>query len=285
MKFSVIIPAKNESANIGRLVEELLTIKELGNKPEILVIDDGSDDGTKDTAEKAGATVHRHPYSRGNGAAIKTGIRQAKGEYLIMMDADGQHLPSEIPKLIEELDENIDMVIGARRSESQSTIWRNFANQFYNRLATFLVEKPILDLTSGFRIVDRKKALELVSLLPNYFSYPTTLCMSFYKLGYGVKFKYVNVRKNEGKSHIKPIRDGMRFLTIIFKIIGLYSPLRIFLPTSFAFLALGMLRYAYTYTTEGSFTNMSALLISTSVTIFLLGLISEQVSTLIYSRT
>ncbi|EAR07393.1 glycosyltransferase family 2 protein [Reinekea blandensis] len=284
MKFSVIIPAKNEAGNIGRLVEELLTIKELGNKPEILVIDDGSEDNTKQTAEEAGATVVRHPYSRGNGAAIKTGIRQAKGEYLVMMDADGQHLPSEIPKLIEELDENIDMVIGARRSESQSTIWRNFANIFYNRLATFLVEKPILDLTSGFRIVDRKKALGLVSLLPNYFSYPTTLCMSFFKLGYGVKFRYVDVKKNNGKSHVRPIKDGLRFLTIIFKIIGLYSPLRIFLPTSFLFFVLGISRYIYTYSIDGTFTNMSAMLLSSSVLILLLGMISEQISALAYSR-
>ncbi len=284
MKFSVIIPAKNEAEGIGKLIQDLLTVKELGSKPEILVIDDGSEDKTGEAATEAGATVIRHPYSRGNGAAIKTGIRNAKGDFLIMMDADGQHIPSEIPHLIEELDENIDMVVGARKKESQSSIGRYLANQFYNKLASFLVEKPILDLTSGFRIVDRKKALSLVNLLPNYFSYPTTLCMSFFKLGYGVKFKYVKVKKNEGKSHIKPIKDGLRFVTIIFKIIGLYSPLRVFLPTAFVFFFLGVARYVYTYFSDGTFTNMSAMLFSTSVMVFLMGLISEQISTLIYSR-
>ncbi|PTY38377.1 glycosyl transferase [Saccharospirillum sp. MSK14-1] len=259
-------------------------LSELGTKPEIIVIDDGSDDNTGSVASGAGAHVIRHPYSRGNGAAIKTGIRNAKGDFLIMMDADGQHLPSEIPKLIAELDENIDMVIGARRRESQSTIWRHFANGLYNKLASFLVEKKIDDLTSGFRIVDRKKALSLVNLLPNYFSYPTTLCMSFFKLGYGVKFVSVNVKKNEGKSHIRPLKDGIRFITIIFKIIGLYSPLRVFLPTALFFFVLGMGRYAFTFITDGTFTNMSAMLLSTSVMVFLMGLISEQISTLIYAR-
>ncbi|TCS41695.1 glycosyltransferase family 2 protein [Reinekea marinisedimentorum] len=284
MKFSVIIPAKNEAAGIGKLVEELFTLRELGDNPEVIVIDDGSTDGTGEAATKAGATVLRHPYSRGNGAAIKTGIRNAKGDYLIMMDADGQHLPSEIPKLIEELDENIDMVIGARKRESQSTVWRHMANQFYNKLATFLVEKQIDDLTSGFRIVDREKALSLVNLLPNYFSYPTTLCMSFFKLGYGVKFKFVDVKKNEGKSHIKPMKDGLRFVTIIFKIIGLYSPLRVFLPTALVFFGLGLVRYVFTFATSGTFTNMSAMLFSTSVMVFLMGLISEQISTLIFAK-
>jgi len=284
LKYSVIIPAKNEAEGIGKLVTELLSLADLGTKPEIIVIDDGSDDGTNKAASDSGAHVIRHPYSRGNGAAIKTGIRNAKGDYLIMMDADGQHMPSEIPKMIAELDENIDMVIGARNRESQSTIWRHFANGLYNKLASFLVEKPIADLTSGFRIVDRKKALSLVNLLPNYFSYPTTLCMSFFKLGYGVKFTPVKVKKNEGKSHIRPLKDGIRFVTIIFKIIGLYSPLRVFLPTALIFFTLGLLRYAFTFASDGTFTNMSAMLFSTSVMIFLMGLISEQISTLIYTK-
>jgi glycosyltransferase involved in cell wall biosynthesis len=279
MEASVVIPAKNESGSVHSLIEQLLALPGL---KEIIVVDDGSTDGTGDIAEKLGATVIRHPYSKGNGAAIKSGARAATGDILLFMDADGQHSPDDVHRLLQKLDQGFDMVVGARQSGSQASVGRGFANKFYNWLASYMTGHKIEDLTSGFRAVRRIKFLQFLSLLPNGFSYPTTSTMAFFRAGYSVCYEPIHAAQREGKSHIKPIQDGIRFLLIIFKIGTLYSPLKLFVPIAFALFSLGLGYYGYTFTTEGRFTNMSALLFTTSLTIFLVGLVSEQITALMY---
>jgi len=277
--FSIVIPAKNESSSIGRVVESLAS---LYPEAEIIVVDDGSTDGTDDIAEKLGASVIRHPYSKGNGAAIKSGARAATGDIILFMDADGQHSPDDVHRLLNKLDQGFDMVVGARQSGSQASVGRGLANKFYNWFASYMTGQKIEDLTSGFRAVRRVKFLQFLSLLPNGFSYPTTSTMAFFRAGYSVCYEPIHTGQREGKSHIKPIQDGIRFLLIIFKIGTLYSPLKLFVPIAFALFSLGLGYYGYTFATASRFTNMSALLLTTSLTIFLVGLVSEQITALMY---
>ena len=278
---SIIIPAKNEGAGLSSLLPKL---REKLPRTEIVIIDDGSTDDTTIIAETAGAKVISHPYSMGNGAAIKTGARHANGDILVFMDADGQHRPEDIPRLLEKLDEGYDMVVGARSSEDQANKGRMIANYGYNKLASWMVKHKIDDLTSGFRAVRAEKFKEFLHLLPNGFSYPTTITMSFFRSGYTVAYTPIEAPKRKGKSHIKIVRDGIRFLLIIFRITTLYSPLRIFLPASLIHFLLGTSYYAYTFITSDRFTNMSALLLSMSIFIFLIGLISEQITMLLYQK-
>lgn len=278
----MVIPAKNESGSISSLIVQLVALNGL---KEIIVVDDGSTDGTGDIAEKLGAKVVRHPYSKGNGAAIKSGARAATGDVLLFMDADGQHSPEDVKRLLQKVDQGFDMVVGARQAGSQASVGRGFANKFYNRLASYMTGQKIEDLTSGFRAVRRSKFLQFLSLLPNGFSYPTTSTMAFFRAGYSVCYEPIHAAQREGKSHIKPIQDGIRFLLIIFKIGTLYSPLKLFVPIAFTLFCLGLGYYGYTFTTEGRFTNMSALLLTTSLTIFLVGLVSEQITSLLYSNS
>lgn len=280
-RVSVVLPAKNESASIGALVHKLIILDEVA---EVLVVDDGSTDSTAAEARSAGARVITHAFSLGNGAAIKSGARAAVSDWIIFMDADGQHRPEDIPGLVESLRDGIDMVVGARDRKGQASPWRRAANGFYNWFASRVTEVPVADLTSGFRLVRREKFLEFLHLLPNQFSYPTTITMAFLRSGYGVAFQPVTVLQRQGKSHIRPLRDGFRFLIIIFKIATLYSPLKVFVPLAIVHFLLGLARYAYTYTTEQTFTNMSALLMVTGVQIFLIGLVSEQITALVYKR-
>jgi glycosyltransferase involved in cell wall biosynthesis len=247
-----------------------------------VVVDDGSTDDTGGVASAAGARVVRHPFSLGNGAAIKRGAREARGEWVLFMDADGQHQPSDIPTLLNAAAGDADMVVGARDASGQASIWRRFANGFYNWFASKVTEYPIDDLTSGFRLARRARFIEFLHLLPNGFSYPTTSTMAFLRSGYVVRFVPITVLKREGKSHIRPLKDGFRFVVIIFKIATLFAPLKVFIPIAAAHFLLGLGRYAYTYATDGTFTNMSALLMVTAVQIFLIGLVSEQITSLIY---
>ena len=279
---SIVIPARNESAAIGNVVR---TAKSEYPDAEIIVVDDGSTDETARTAEEAGAMVIRHPESLGNGAAIKSGARAACGEILAFMDGDGQHDPREISHLLEKLNQGYDMAVGARDSESHASIGRLFGNKLYNVLASRLSGHRITDLTSGFRLVRAALFKKFLYLLPNGFSYPTTITMAFLRSGYPVCFEPIKVGERSGNSHIRPIRDGVRFFAIIFKIATLYAPLKIFLPISGLFFATGLGYYAYTYFTYGRFTNMSMLVISASVIIFLIGLISEQITALTYSKS
>lgn len=279
---SIIIPAKNEAGAIGGVVERA---REVFPEAEIIVVDDGSGDRTGELAEAAGARVIRHPESLGNGAAVKTGARAASGELLAFMDGDGQHDPACLEVLLARLDAGYEMAIGAREAGDHANVGRFFANGVYNWFASLLSGRKILDLTSGFRAVRATLFKQFLYLLPNGFSYPTTITMAFLRSGYPVCFEVVAVAERNGKSHIRPLRDGIRFLVIIFKIATLYSPLKIFLPASGLFFAAGLGWYAYTYLTEGRFTNMSLLVFSAAVIIFLIGLISEQITALTYSRS
>ena len=279
---TIIIPAKNEAAVIGDVVS---SVRDVYKDAEILVVDDGSTDETATLAERAGATVVSHPVSLGNGAAIKAGARAATGEILIMMDGDGQHMAADIPYLLAKLEEGYDMAIGTRDSGSHAGIGRLAANGLYNIFASMISGHHIPDLTSGFRAVRSELFKEFLYLLPNGFSYPTTITMAFLRSGYPVTFIPIKAEKRTGTSHIRPIRDGLRFLAIIFKIATLYAPLKVFLPISGLFFASGLSYYAYTYFTTGRFTNMSMLIISASVIIFLIGLISEQITALTFARS
>ena len=280
--FSIVIPAKNESGAIGNAVAGA---RHQYPDAEIIVVDDGSTDKTAEVAEAAGATVVRHPESLGNGAAIKSGARVASGDIIGFMDGDGQHDASEFAGLLEKLDSGYDMVIGARDAGSHANVGRLYANGIYNVVASWLTGRRIPDLTSGFRVARAELFKKFLYLLPNGFSYPTTITMAFLRSGYPICFEPIPVAKRIGKSHIRPIRDGMRFMVIIFKIATLYSPLKIFLPIAAAFCATGLGWYAYTYSTMGRFTNMSMLLFSAAVIVFLIGLISEQITSLTYSKT
>lgn len=281
MNLSIIIPAKDEAASIGGVVA---TLRESLPVAEIIVVDDGSEDNTGSIAASAGARVIRHRYSKGNGAAIKSGARSANGNVLVFMDADGQHSPEDVKRLLEDFADGMDMVVGARSDASQAGKRRLFGNKLYNYLASWVVGHKIPDLTSGFRVVTAAKFKEFLYLLPNGFSYPTTITMAFFRAGYSVSYIPIDAQSREGKSHIRLLRDGMKFLLIIFKIGTLYSPLKMFLPVSLAVGGTGFLYYLYTFLVEGRFTNMSALLLTTATIIFMMGLVSEQITTLIYQR-
>ena len=282
MSLSIVIPAKNEEGAIAAVVANAC---EQYPDAEVIVVNDGSDDNTAEVAAEAGARVISHPESLGNGAAVKSGARAATGDIIAFMDGDGQHTASELAPLIKRLDEGYEMAIGARDTGSHANVGRLFANGLYNGIASLMSGRKILDLTSGFRVARAEKFKQFLYLLPNGFSYPTTITMAFLRSGYSIKFEPISAAKRVGKSHIRPIRDGVRFLIIIFKIATLYSPLKIFLPASGLFFATGIGYYAYTYITAARFTNMSMLLFSASVIIFLIGLISEQITSLTYSRS
>ena len=281
MKVSVVLPAKNESGAVGETIKK---IHSLNFVDEILVINDGSTDATQQVAEQAGATVISHPYSKGNGAAIKTGARYATGDVIVFMDADGQHDPKDIPRLLDEINQGYDLVVGARQKGSQASVGRGIANGLYNNLASYMTEQKVEDLTSGFRAVRAEKFREFLYLLPNGFSYPTTSTMAFFRAGYSVTYVPIHAAKRIGKSHIHPLKDGVRFFIIIFKIATLFSPLKMFLPIAVVLFLMGTGWYAYTLYEFHRFTNMSALLYTGSIMIFLMGLISEQITALMYKE-
>lgn len=279
MKLSVVMPAKNEAHSLAVLLPPIAATLP---GAEIIVVDDGSTDDTADIAEAAGARVLRHPYSLGNGAAVKAGARAARGEVLIFLDADGQHDPARIPDFLERFEQGFDMVVGARTRDSQATRARLLANLLYNRIASWITGHRILDLTSGFRVVDATLFRRFLYLLPNGFSYPSTITMAFFRSGYTVDYVPIAAAQRRGKSHIQPFTDGVRFLLILFKIATLYSPLKIFFPVSAGFFLLGLGHYLYTFIELHRFTNMSALLLTASVMIFMMGLVSEQITALYY---
>ena len=285
-KVSVVIPAKNEQESIASVIANLktLTFPENICLTEIIIINDGSSDNTATVATNAGASVINHVYSKGNGAAIKTGARQAKGDVIVFMDADGQHNPDDIPRLLVKLDQGYDLVVGARQRGSQASFGRSIANKFYNKFASYMTGHKVEDLTSGFRVVDAKKFRQFLSLLPNGFSYPTTSTMAFFRAGYSVAYEPIHAaqRVDNSNSHIHLVKDGIRFLLIIFKVGTLYSPLKLFLPIAASVFLTGLSYYGFTYFTAGRFTNMSALMFTTSLIIFMVGLVSEQITALMY---
>ena len=273
---SVVVPAFNESASIGPLVSAL---RLAGAWREIIVVDDGSIDDTGTRAAEAGARVIRHPYNKGNGASVKTGIRNAGGAFILILDADGQHKPSDAARLVAKLDE-YDLVVGARSSATQAGAARRTGNAVLNGLASYLTERPIPDLTSGFRAARREHLLEFLHLLPNGFSTPTTTTLAFIKAGYSVWFEPIDASARQGASKIRLGADGLQFFVILLKVITIFSPMRVFLPMSAASFAVGAAYAIWTILTQSHITNSSVLLILLSVIIFLVGLVSEQISSL-----
>ena len=280
MNVSVVIPAHNEERALPALISG---IREHVPDAEIIVVDDGSTDATAETARQASTLVITHPYKIGNGAAVKTGMRHATGDTIVFMDGDGQHDPADLPALLGQAD-NYDMVVGARSRSAHANILRLFANVLYNFLASYVTKFTIKDLTSGFRVVKKETAMRYLCLLPNTFSYPTTITLSFLRSGRSIFYVPITVHQRIGTSKIKVLHDGFRFLLIIIKITTLYSPLHVFLPLSSLFFLMGIANYIYTYFRSNSFTNMSAMCIISSLMIFLMGLISEQITQMRYDR-
>jgi glycosyltransferase involved in cell wall biosynthesis len=277
---SVIVPALNEE---GAIAEVVARLQSGGPWHEIIVVDDGSTDATGERARAAGAIVVRHPYNKGNGAAVKSGIRKATGDVVLIVDGDGQHRPADAARLVSGIGE-YELVVGARSAATQATLMRRFGNHLLNRLASYLTERNIPDLTSGFRAARRDCLLEFLHLLPNGFSTPATTTMSFIKAGYSVSFVPIEAEQRVGQSKIKLARDGAKFFLILLKIITIFSPLRIFVPISVIIFALGFLYALRTIWTQSHVTNSSVLLIVLSVVIFLVGLVSEQISALRFER-
>jgi len=278
---SIILPAKNEASALQALLPRL---RAAHPSAEIIVVDDGSIDDTRSICRISGVECLSSPYSMGNGAAVKRGARAATGDILVFMDGDGQHDPADIARLADQLERGYDMVVGARDWGSQAGVGRGLANTLYNRLATRMTGHQVLDLTSGFRVVRANKFREFIHLLPNGFSYPTTSTMAFFRSAYPVAYVPIKAAQRIGKSHIRPLRDGVRFLLIIFKIATLYSPLKLFVPASALFFMLGCANYAWTFMHYGRLTNGSTLLWSAAVIVFLIGLVSEQITALTYRR-
>jgi len=273
---SVIVPAFNEGAAIAAVVAAL---KAGAPWHEVIVVDDGSSDDTGERAREAGAIVVRHPYNKGNGAAVKSGVRRATGANVLIVDGDGQHRPGDAQRLVAKLGE-YDLVIGARSSATQATAARRVGNAALNWLASYLTERQIPDLTSGFRAARRECLLEFLHLLPNGFSTPTTTTMAFLKAGYSVTFEPIDAERRVGTSKIKLARDGAKFFLILLKIITIFSPLKVFVPVSVVTFATGSLYAVWTIWTQSHVTNSSVLLIMLAVVIFLVGLVSEQISAL-----
>jgi len=279
MTISIVIPAKNEAQNLELLLPRLVNT---GKFLECIVVDDGSTDETVEVCRKHNVCVISNPYSKGNGAAIKTGAKAASGDIIVFMDGDGQHRPDDITRLLEKLDQGYDMVVGARGRKSQADSYRAVGNGVYNHLASWMTGQKVDDLTSGFRAVKAERFKEFLYLLPNGFSYPTTITMAFFRSGYSVGYVPIETERRLGDSHINLVKDGIRFLIIIFKVGTLYSPLKVFFPVSAGFFITGVCYYLYTFLSDGRFTNMGAVLFMTAVLVFLIGLVSEQVTTLMY---
>jgi len=282
IKLSIILPALNEARSLETLLPEL---KQAFPEAEVIVVDDGSNDDTASICEHADCRRVANPYRMGNGAAIKRGARAARGMNLAMIDADGQHTASHLSKLWQRFQsEDLDMLVGARHRSDHASLFRRVGNATFNRLASWMTGQKITDLTSGLRIVRAKRFREFLHLLPNGFSYPTTSTMAFFRSGYTVAYEPIDVQRREGRSHLKIWREGARFLVIIFKIGALYSPLKLFLPVSLFLFAAATVLYGYTYLGTGRFTNMSALLYMTSLLTFLIGIVSEQITSLMFAR-
>jgi len=281
IKISVIIPAYNEASTIGDIVSRIRT---LYPDFEIIVVNDGSVDETATIARSAGADVCSHPYNIGNGAAIKSGIRAASGDILVFMDADFQHNPEDIETMLNYFPD-YDMVVGTRSNKNQTSLGRAIGNKIYNWLASYVSKFTVQDLTSGFRAIKSDIVKQFLYLLPNSYSYPTTLTLGVLRTGRALKYIPITVKvRKTGKSNIKVFKDGVRFFMIIVKICTLFSPFRIFLPVSFLMFCLGLCYYIYTFLSSGRFTNMSALLFTTSIIIFMMGLISEQICQMRFER-
>ena len=276
------MPCLNEEDN---LIQLLPFIKEAQPTAEILVVNDGSTDLSAEICHQFKVNVVSHPKPLGNGAAIKTGARNATGDIIVFMDADGQHRPEDIQRLLDKLDEGYDMVVGARQPSTHASKKRLLGNTVFNKLASFMTGQKIEDLTSGFRAVRAKHFKKFLYLLPNGFSYPTTSTMAFFRSALPVAYIPIHAGKREGKSKIKLAKDGLRFFVIILKIGALFSPMRLFLPVSLIFFFIGFLNHLHTYFSWGGLSKGSLLMYVSSIFIFLMGILSEQISSLHYRNS
>ncbi|OGL46445.1 MAG: hypothetical protein A2161_02360 [Candidatus Schekmanbacteria bacterium RBG_13_48_7] len=274
---SIIMPAYNEEENIADVISEIHRV--LGDKTQIIVVDDGSTDKTGEIARQSGATVVTHPYRKGNGAAIKTGVRNAEGDIVVLMDADGQHPPELIPELLEQTD-IYEMTVCARQNFFEISRFRGLGNRIYNTLASYVTNINVADLTSGFRAIRTDLINRYLYLLPNGYSYPTTITLAVIKAGYSVKYIPYKCRVRKGKSKLNPVKDGLRFLVILLKIATLFSPMKIFAPISTVFIFVGVLLYIIIFSTASRFPKTSLLLIIVGAMIFLMGLVAEQIAML-----
>ena len=283
LQVSVVIPAYNEEEAIGSVVRRV--VEDVPGLKEVIVVDDGSSDRTAELAGEAGATVLRSPYNKGNGASVKAGIRHATGDIVVMMDGDGQHSAEDIRRLLESMQQGHDMAVGARTSGSQAGIHRALANWLYNTVASYVAGHRIPDLTSGFRAIRRDVARRFLYLLPNTFSYPSTITLALFRAGYSIAYIPIEAGKRVGRSKISYVRDGTRFLVIITKITTLFAPIKVFLPAAAGLFVVGLVWYAYTFFTAHRFTNMSLFSMLFAVQLFLLGFIAEQIAQLRFDRT
>lgn len=288
LKVSIIMPAYNEANAITALLKHIHSVLEKTyskNDYEIIVVDDGSTDTTAQQAHDAGATVIRHPYNIGNGSAIKTGLRAAQGEKVLLMDADGQHSPDYIPQLLAPLNE-YEMAVGARKGYTHTPLHRKCANAFYNIFASYLVNRKIEDLTSGFRAIKAGVAKKFIYLLPNSFSYPSTLTMALSRCGYSIAYVPIHLKPRLSKSKISLFSDGVRFIIIMMKIAAFFNPLRIFIPVSLLCLGTGLGHATFKILLRNEkYTGFSMMLITTGIMIFLMGLIAEQIAQLRLERS
>lgn len=273
---SIVIPAFEEEAAIGDLIKEL---RAAAPWKEIIVVDDGSADLTGKAAAGAGACVVRHPYNKGNGAAVKTGVRHASGEWIVILDGDGQHPPHDAVRLVRLLGD-YDLVVGARSSHTQASAMRRLGNDLLNALASYLADREIPDLTSGFRAVRRAHLIEFLHLLPNGFSTPTTTTLAFLRAGYNVRFESIEARQRAGHSKIRIASDGPKFFLILLKVVTIFSPLKIFVPISVLAFVLGIIYGLWTVYQNSRIPNGAVLLLMFAVIVFLVGLVSEQIAAL-----
>lgn len=281
---SFVIPAFNEAATIATIIGELRASYPYA---EIVVVDDHSQDGTADIAEQAGARVIRRPYNIGNGAGVKTGVRAATGEIVVIIDGDGQHRPSDIPKLLTHIGP-YDMVVGARSRTGQQNWVRWMGNLAINQLGSYLTGMKMNDLTSGFRAFRRSVLLEYIHLLPNQFSWPTTSALAFAKGGYHVRFEPITMQPRQGgQSHQKLLRNGFKFGFIIFRIISLFNPLRVFLPIMVMFLVLSVISYFLSILSGDTWLHLpptALFCLIAAMFFFCFGLLAETISALRFER-
>ena len=275
---TIVIAAFNEGMTIGGVVERTRAVCP---DAEILVVDDASSDDTADQAEAAGARVIRRPYNLGQGAGIKTGVRAATGDVVVLLDGDGQHDPADIPRLLEPIGA-YDLVIGQRDRAGQQNTVRWLGNSALNRLGSYLVGIQMRDLTSGFRAMRRNVMLDVLHLLPNQYSWSTTSALAFAKAGFHVCFEPIVVRRREtGKSSQKLMRNGIRFLLIMLRVSTLFSPLRIFFPMFVLLQLLALVGYIWSVAAGSPKLHLppsTVMFFLGGLLVFAFGLISEQIA-------
>lgn len=273
---SIVIPAYNEESSITELIKRIFAVSK---DFELIVSSDGSTDATVRLAKDAGAIVVEHPYNVGNGAAVKDGALRATRDYIVFMDADLQHQPDDVVQLLQYLPE-YDMVIGARTKESMTDLHRNIGNKILIKIAENISGHKINDLTSGFRAVKKELFLKFMHLYPLRYSYPTTSTLAFLSAGYFVKYVPLSSiqKRIHGESNIRPLKDGMRFIHIILRVIMTFHPMKIFLPITLTLFLGGIAVSVYQLLQVGGIRSSSIILLLSSVIVFLNGMLAEQIS-------